>query len=80
MKLQTKEQVKSAIEIENERLIRRGIMIAKKVDELEAKYRQKSKELDDMTTEKTEMMNGKILELQEEITELENRKEILIKS
>lgn len=80
LKLLTKTQVKTSLDIEKENQIQRGLKIAKKLDELTEKYRQKEKEYNQMIALKEAQMNKRIFELQDEITVLENKKNQLTKN
>lgn len=76
-KLLSKKQVKTAQDLENERLIKRGLTIGHAVDKLELKYKQTKEKYDKMIIQKEEQLNKTIFRLQKEITVLENKKELL---
>jgi len=69
----SKSQVKSAQDTENEASIRKGIKIAKKLDELTAKYMKMDKAYNVMIYNKKEEMNGMIMDKQKELTDLQNK-------
>lgn len=69
----SKAQVKNAQEIEFENSVRKGIKIAKKLDEMTVKYREMDKAYDVMIANKKEEMNEMIMAKQKELTELQNK-------
>lgn len=72
MKLLTPKQVHIKKEAENLRLAQRGLMLAKKIDELVAKYKEKEMKLKKEHEQLKDELSSEIIALEKRRTQLRN--------
>ena len=79
MRLLNKKQAKNAVEIENQRKVRQGMKIAKKIDELAIKYQSRKDQYEKEHERRMSEMSSEILLLQEKKTQLQREVKTLEK-